>query len=181
MAEDPTSNQKASSCRPTTPTRIDGDVTARWSTSTTACREDYEELDALGISVKGAIVIARYGGSGAASSPRSPRSTAPSACIIYSDPRDDGYRAADVVSRRARAPTDGVQRGSVMDMPIYPGDPLTPGCGRDPGRQAAADIEATHRSHQDSRAADFLRRRDSRCSRRLRAAWLRRAGAAGCR
>jgi len=26
-------------------------------------------------------------------------------------------------------PPEGAQRGSVMDMPVYPGDPQTPGVG----------------------------------------------------
>jgi N-acetylated-alpha-linked acidic dipeptidase len=53
-------------------------------------------------------------------------------CLIYSDPRDDGYTAGDVYPRGAWRPAEGVQRGSVMDMPLYPGDPLTPGVGATP-------------------------------------------------
>src|SRR4029079_12699545 len=50
-------------------------------------------------------------------------------CIIYSDPRNDGYFVGDVYPKGAYRNENGVQRGSVADMPLYPGDPLTPGVG----------------------------------------------------
>src|SRR5205085_4128022 len=50
-------------------------------------------------------------------------------CIIYSDPRDDGYSTDDVYPKGAARPPHGFQRGSVADMTLYPGDPLTPGIG----------------------------------------------------
>jgi N-acetylated-alpha-linked acidic dipeptidase len=53
-------------------------------------------------------------------------------CLIYSDPRDDGYFDGDVFPEGPMRNKNGVQRGSVMDMPIYPGDPLTPGVGATP-------------------------------------------------
>jgi N-acetylated-alpha-linked acidic dipeptidase len=79
--------------------------------------------------VKGAVVIARYGGSWRGIKPKVAAEHGATGCIIYSDPRDDGYFAGDVFPGGAFRPRDGVQRGSVMDMPVYPGDPLTPGVG----------------------------------------------------
>jgi len=90
-------------------------------------REDYEKLERLGVSVKGAIVIARYGESWRGIKPTVAAAHGAVGCIIYSDPRDDGY--FDVFPAGPMRNKNGVQRGSVMDMPTYPGDPLTPGVG----------------------------------------------------
>jgi len=81
----------------------------------------------MGISVKGAIVIARYGGSWRGIKPKVAFEHGAVGCLIYSDPRDDGYAEGDVFPKGAWRPPDGVQRGSVMDIPLHPGDPLTPG------------------------------------------------------
>jgi len=91
--------------------------------------EDYEQLDRLGVSVKGAIVIARYGGSWRGIKPKVAAEHGAVGCIIYSDPHEDGYAQGEVFPAGPWRPKDGVQRGSVMDMPVYPGDPLTPGIG----------------------------------------------------
>jgi N-acetylated-alpha-linked acidic dipeptidase len=91
-------------------------------------REDYEELDRLGISVKGAIVIARYGGAWRGIKPKVAAEHGAIGCIIYSDPKDDGFFNGDDYPKGGWRPKDGVQRGSVMDTD-YPGDPLTPGVG----------------------------------------------------
>src|SRR5271169_6544834 len=108
---------------------IDGDVTAPLVYVNYGIPADYEELDRLGISVKGAIVIARYGGSWRGIKPKVAGEHGAIGCLIYSDPRDDGFQAGDTFPNGPYRPKDGVQRGSVMDMPIYPGDPLTPGVG----------------------------------------------------
>jgi N-acetylated-alpha-linked acidic dipeptidase len=79
--------------------------------------------------VKGAIVIARYGGSWRGIKPKVAAEHGAVGCLIYSDPRDDGYAQGDVFPKGPYRPKDGVQRGSVMDMPLHPGDPLTPGVG----------------------------------------------------
>jgi len=91
--------------------------------------EDYEALDRLGISVKGAIVIARYGGSWRGIKPKVAAEHGAVGCLIYSDPRDDGFSQGETFPAGPFRPKDGVQRGSVLDMPVYPGDPLTPGVG----------------------------------------------------
>jgi N-acetylated-alpha-linked acidic dipeptidase len=90
---------------------------------------DYEVLEAQGVSVKGAIVIARYGGSWRGIKPKVAYEHGAVGCIIYSDPRDDGYAQGLTYPEGPWRPKDGVQRGSVMDMPVYPGDPLTPNVG----------------------------------------------------
>jgi N-acetylated-alpha-linked acidic dipeptidase len=90
---------------------------------------DYEELERMGVDVKGKIVIAKYGGSWRGIKPKVATEHGAIGCIIYSDPEDDGYVQGDVYPEGAFRPKDGVQRGSVMDMPVYPGDPLTPGVG----------------------------------------------------
>jgi N-acetylated-alpha-linked acidic dipeptidase len=108
---------------------IDGDVTAPLVYVNYGIPADYEELDRLGISVKGAIVIARYGGSWRGIKPKVAGEHGAVGCLIYSDPRDDGYAQGDIFPIGPFRPSDGAQRGSVMDMPVYPGDPLTPGVG----------------------------------------------------
>jgi N-acetylated-alpha-linked acidic dipeptidase len=108
---------------------IDGDVTAPLVYVNYGIPADYEELDRLGISVKGAIVIARYGGSWRGIKPKVAGEHGAVGCLIYSDPRDDGYAQGDTFPNGPFRPADGAQRGSVMDMPVYPGDPLTPGVG----------------------------------------------------
>ncbi|MEO7273864.1 MAG: transferrin receptor-like dimerization domain-containing protein [Vicinamibacterales bacterium] len=111
----------------------DGDVTADLVYVNYGIPEDYEQLAKLGLDVKGKIVIARYGRSWRGIKPRVAWEHGAVGCIIYSDPRDDGYFPGDVFPTGAFRPEQGVQRGSVMDMPIYPGDPLTPGWASEAG------------------------------------------------
>ncbi len=106
----------------------DGDVTAPLVYVNYGSREDYEALDRLGISVKGAIVIARYGQSWRGIKPKVAAEHGAIGCIIYSDPSGDGYVKGDGFPDGGWRPAGGVQRGSVMDTD-YPGDPLTPGIG----------------------------------------------------
>ncbi|WP_027075295.1 transferrin receptor-like dimerization domain-containing protein [Maribacter antarcticus] len=106
---------------------IDGDVTAELVFVNYGIPKDYEELEKLGISVKGKIVIAKYQGSWRGIKPKLAAENGAIGCIIYSDPQDDGYGQGDVYPKGAYKNKTGVQRGSVMDMPTYPGDVLTPG------------------------------------------------------
>ena len=129
IPDDPTSNQQSEQLPPYNAYSIDGDVTAPLVYVNYGIPEDYDELDRMGISVKGAIVIARYGASWRGIKPKVAAEHGAVGCLIYSDPRDDGYAEGDVFPKGAWRPPDGVQRGSVMDMPLYPGDPLTPGVG----------------------------------------------------
>jgi len=107
----------------------DGDVEAELVFVNYGIPSDYEELDKLGIDVKGKIVIAKYQGSWRGIKPKLAAEKGAIGCIIYSDPADDGYGRGDVYPKGAFKNKTGVQRGSVMDMPTYPGDVLTPGYG----------------------------------------------------
>jgi N-acetylated-alpha-linked acidic dipeptidase len=107
----------------------DGDVSGELVYVNYGVPKDYEELDRRGIDVKGKIVIARYGGSWRGIKPKVAAEHGAAGCIIYSDPRDDGYFAGDVYPRGAYRSQFGGQRGSVADMPLYAGDPLTPFVG----------------------------------------------------
>ncbi len=120
----------------------DGDVTADLVYVNYGTPEDYEELGKLKIDVKGKIVIARYGRSWRGIKPKVAWEHGAVGCIIYSDPRDDGYFPGDVYPAGAYRPEQGVQRGSVMDMPIYPGDPLTPGWASERGGRKLERSEA---------------------------------------
>ena len=91
--------------------------------------EDYETLEKLGISVNGKIVLARYGRSWRGIKVKLAQTHGAIACLIYSDPFDDGYYQGLAYPNGPYRPDFGVQRGSVMDMPIHPGDPLSPGFG----------------------------------------------------
>jgi N-acetylated-alpha-linked acidic dipeptidase len=129
VAGDPTSGQQAEQLPTYNAYSIDGDVTAPLVYVNYGVPADYERLERLGVSVKGAIVIARYFGSWRGIKPKVAAEHGAVGCIIYSDPKDDGYARGDVYPQGPWRPKDGVQRGSVMDMPLYPGDPLTPGVG----------------------------------------------------
>lgn len=107
----------------------DGDVEAEMVFVNYGVPRDYEELEKLGIDVKGKIVIAKYYGSWRGIKPKLAAEKGAIGCIIYSDPQDDGYVRGDVYPKGAFKNKTGVQRGSVMDMPLYPGDVLTPGYG----------------------------------------------------
>jgi len=129
LTADKTSGQKAEQLPSYNAYSADGDVTAELVFVNRGIPADYEELERMGIDVKGKIVIAKYGGSWRGIKPKVAAEHGAIGCIIYSDPEDDGYRAGDTYPEGAFRPKDGVQRGSVMDMPVYPGDPLTPGIG----------------------------------------------------
>src|ERR1044071_8012798 len=126
---DPTSSQRQEQLPVYNAYSIDGDVTAPLVYVNFGVPEDYETLERMGISVKGAIVIARYGGSWRGIKPKVAAEHRALGCLIYSDPHEDGYNRGDIFPKGPYRNADGVQRGSVMDMPVYPGDPLTPGVG----------------------------------------------------
>jgi N-acetylated-alpha-linked acidic dipeptidase len=140
---DPTSSQQAEQLPTYNAYSVDGDVTAPLVYVNYGVPADYDRLERLGISVKGAIVIARYFGSWRGIKPKVAAEHGAVGCLIYSDPHEDGYVQGDVYPRGPWRPRDGVQRGSVMDMPVYPGDPLTPGVGatKDAKRLALSEAQ----------------------------------------
>jgi N-acetylated-alpha-linked acidic dipeptidase len=121
----------------------DGDVSGPLVYVNYGMPEDYKELDRRGISVKDTIVIARYRGGWRGLKPKLAYEHGAIGCLIYSDPRDDGYFAGDVYPLGGWRPADGVQRGSVVDLPVYPGDPLTPGVGATAAAQRLPLSEAS--------------------------------------
>jgi N-acetylated-alpha-linked acidic dipeptidase len=129
VAVDPTSSQHAEQLPTYNMYSADGDVTAPLVYVNYGMKSDYEQLARMGISVKGAIVIARYGSGWRGLKPNLAAQHGAIGCLIYSDPRDDGYWQGSVYPEGAWRPREGVQRGSVMRMLDYPGDPLTPGWG----------------------------------------------------
>jgi N-acetylated-alpha-linked acidic dipeptidase len=130
LAVDPTSNQKAEQLPTYNAYSIDGDVTAPLVFVNYGLPEDYEKLERLGVSVKGAIVIAKYYHSWRGVKPKVAAENGAIGCLIYSEPQDDGYTRDVVFPQGPMRNPDGVQRGSVMDFAsASPGDPLTPGVG----------------------------------------------------
>jgi N-acetylated-alpha-linked acidic dipeptidase len=107
----------------------DGDVTAGLVYVNYGMKDDYDTLERLGVSVKGKIVIARYGGGWRGLKPKLAAEHGAIGCIIYSDPANDGYSIDNVYPEGPMRPYYGIQRGSVLDISLYPGDPLTPGVG----------------------------------------------------
>jgi N-acetylated-alpha-linked acidic dipeptidase len=128
VAVDPTSSQQDEQLPTYNAYSIDGDVTAPLVYVNQGVRADYEQLERMGVSVKGAIVIARYGGAWRGIKPKVAAEHGAVGCIIYSDPKDDGYSAGETFPNGAYRPEQGVQRGAVTDT-LYEGDALTPGYG----------------------------------------------------
>ena len=143
LAVDPTSNQLSEQLPSYNAYSIDGDVTAPLVFVNYGLPKDYEELERLGVSVKGAIVIAKYGNSWRGIKPKVAAEHGAIGCLIYSDPADDGYGVDNVFPQGPMRPSDGVQRGSVLDFPsTSPGDPLTPGVGATPEAKRLAIKDA---------------------------------------
>ena len=141
LAEDPSTSNIDDLLPPYNAFSSDGDVEGELVFVNYGTPDDYEILDRYGISVEGKIVIARYGGSWRGIKPKLAGEKGAIGTIIYSDPEDDGYGAGDTYPRGPFKHESAVQRGSVMDMPSYPGDVLTPfvGATADAERLAIAD------------------------------------------
>ena len=143
LKEDRTSDQTDQQLPTYNAYSIDGDVTGELVYVNYGIPSDYDQLDRMGISVKGKIVIARYGGAWRGIKPKVAAEHGAIGCIIYSDPKNDGYYVGDVYPKGAWRNEYGVQRGSVVDMPVYSGDPSTPFVGATKGvkRLAVKDIK----------------------------------------
>ncbi|MEO6405508.1 MAG: M28 family peptidase, partial [Ferruginibacter sp.] len=129
LKEDATSGQESTQLPVYNCWSADGDVTAELVFVNYGVPADYDKLARMGVDVKGKIVIAKYGQSWRGIKPKVAQEHGAIGCIIYSDPKEDGYFQGDVYPKGPYRPEFGAQRGSVEDMPIYPGDPLTPGVG----------------------------------------------------
>jgi N-acetylated-alpha-linked acidic dipeptidase len=133
LKEDSTSGQKSEQLPVYNAYSINGDVTGDLVYANFGALQDYDELARRGIDVRGKIVIVRYGGTFRGIKPKIAAEHGAIGCIIYSDPHDDGYFAGDVYPKGAYRNDSGAQRGSVADLPLFAGDPLTPGIGSTPG------------------------------------------------
>lgn len=159
IAGDRSSAKTAGALPPYNVYGADGDVTGELVYVNYGMPDDYRELARHNVSVKGRIVIARYGAGWRGLKPKLAYEHGAIGCLIYSDPRDDGYGAADTYPAGAGRPAEGLQRGSVADMPIYSGDPLTPGIGatRDAPRLPLSEAKTVLKipvlpiSYQDAR------------------------------
>jgi N-acetylated-alpha-linked acidic dipeptidase len=129
LEEDATSGLKSEQLPLYNAYSIDGNVTGELVYVNYGIPADYEDLDRYGIDVRGKIVISRYGGSWRGIKPKVAAEHGAIGCIIYSDPRDDGFFQGDVYPRGSYRNQSGGQRGSVLDIPLYSGDPLTPFIG----------------------------------------------------
>ncbi|MBT5186134.1 MAG: M28 family peptidase [Kordiimonadaceae bacterium] len=121
----------------------DGEVTAEVVFVNQGLREDYEDLARRGVDVKGKIILSKYGGSWRGIKPKMAEEYGAIGALIYSDPEDDGYGQGDMYPKGAWKHETGAQRGSIMDLPTRPGDPLTPyvGATKDAKRIALEDVE----------------------------------------
>jgi N-acetylated-alpha-linked acidic dipeptidase len=129
IKEDATSGQASEQLPVYNAWSADGDVTGDLVFVNYGVPADYETLERMGIDVKGKIVIAKYGGSWRGIKPKVAQEHGAVACIIYSDPMQDGYFQGDVYPKGPFRNQNGAQRGSVLDMPVHPGDPLTENIG----------------------------------------------------
>lgn len=121
----------------------DGDIRAPLVYANYGMPADYDILKEKGIDVRGKIVIVRYGGGFRGVKPRVAYEHGAVGCIIYSDPRDDGYFQGDTFPKGPYRPSDGAQRGSVLDLGVQPGDPLSPGWASEPGAKRLTVAQAT--------------------------------------
>jgi N-acetylated-alpha-linked acidic dipeptidase len=129
LKEDATSGQTAEQLPTYNAWSADGDVTGDLVFVNYGVPADYERLEKMGIDVRGKIVIAKYGGSWRGIKPKVAQEHGAVGCIIYSDPKGDGYFQGDVYPKGAFKNQYGAQRGAVLDLPVRPGDPLTPNEG----------------------------------------------------
>jgi N-acetylated-alpha-linked acidic dipeptidase len=144
LKEDATSGQEDQQLPTYNAWSADGDVIGDLVFVNYGLPSDYEILASLGIDVKGKIVIAKYGRSWRGIKPKVAQEHGALGCIIYSDPKDDGYYQGEVYPKGAFKNEYGVQRGSIMDMVIYPGDPLTPGIGATENAKRLDRMDATN-------------------------------------
>ncbi len=135
---DSTSTQTKDELPPYNVYGADGDVTAELVYVNQGMPDDYKELERLGVNVKGRIVLTRYGGGWRGLKPKLAYEHGAVGCLIYSDPKDDGFGQGDTYPKGGFRPRDAVQRGSVQDLTLYSGDPLTPGVGATPGAKRLA-------------------------------------------
>ena len=142
IPEDSTSGNLQDALPPYVAFQGDGDVTAPVVYVNYGLPADYEALARRGIDVKGKIALARYGGGWRGLKPKLAQEHGAVGTLIYSDPANDGYATVETYPNGGGRPDTGVQRGSVADMTVFPGDPTTPGYGSGPGAKRLARADA---------------------------------------
>jgi N-acetylated-alpha-linked acidic dipeptidase len=142
IPSDPSSPQMANALPAYVAYQGDGDVQAGLVYVNFGMKDDYETLARLGVDVRGKIVIARYGRGWRGLKPKLAQDHGAAGCLIYSDPEEDGYAVEKTYPDGPMRPPHGIQRGSVADMTLYPGDPLTPGIAPVPGAKRLKREEA---------------------------------------
>ena len=120
-----------------------GDVTGEVVYANYGTLADFKKLAELGVSVKDKIVLVRYGGNFRGIKVYIAQQYGAKGVLIYSDPADDGYVRGDAYPKGPYRPESAVQRGSTQFLPIYPGDPETPGIA------STLDLPASKRIPQD--------------------------------
>jgi N-acetylated-alpha-linked acidic dipeptidase len=138
-----------------------GDVTADVVYANFGTLEDFKKLASLGVSIKGKIVLVRYGGNFRGVKVYIAQQYGAAGVLIYSDPGDDGYVKGDMYPRGPYRPETGVQRGSVQFLPLYPGDPETPGVASTPDLPDSARITDPAKMNQPSIPANPLSYHDA--------------------
>jgi len=104
-----------------------GDVSAEVVYANYGMPQDYDRLKSAGIDVAGKIVLVRYGRCFRGVKARVAEDRGAAGLLIYSDPADDGYRFGEVFPRGPWRPPTAVERGSILSLSDYSGDPVTPG------------------------------------------------------
>jgi len=138
-----------------------GDVTADVVYANYGTLADFDRLKELGVDVKGKIVIVRYGQNFRGVKVYIAQQRGAAGVIIYSDPADDGYDRGDKYPRGPMRPDSGVQRGSVQFLPIYPGDPSTPGIAATPDLPESKRVMDPAKMNQPSIPANPLSYKDA--------------------
>ena len=138
-----------------------GDITADVVYANYGTFADFKRLADLGISVQGKIVIVRYGENFRGVKVYIAQQQGAAGVLIYSDPADDGYARGDMYPRGPYRPETGVQRGSVQFLPIYAGDPTSPGAGATPDLPDCARVMDPAKMNQPSIPANPLSYHDA--------------------
>ena len=138
-----------------------GDVTADVVYANYGTLADFDRLKQLGVDVKGKIVIVRYGQNFRGVKVYIAQQRGAAGMIIYSDPADDGYARGDKYPRGAFRPDSAVQRGSVQFLPIYSGDPETPGVASTPDLADSKRVTDPTKMNQPSIPSNPLSYKDA--------------------
>jgi len=104
-----------------------GDVTGTVVYANYGTLADFKRLQEMHVSVRDKIVLVRYGANFRGVKVYLAQQRGAKGVLIYSDPADDGFARGDAYPKGPFRPESGVQRGSVQFLPIFPGDPSTPG------------------------------------------------------